>query len=268
MKKILLLLCLIPLNNPSPVMAQQNQNDGWQYIVGTGVLLSPNYLGDDSYQISALPNVQIKYSDKFFASVQNGAGYNVVNNNTWRVGPIVKYNFGRDEDGEGPFQIAGDTDDLEGLGDVDGTVELGGFVEYTIRPISATLELVQGIGGHEGFVGNFQVSYAGQTRFMKLPVFFNFGPKLTFADSNFHDEYFSVNASQSAASGLSQYEADSGVLSYGVGGTAIVPFNQKVSAVFIANYGRLGSQSADSSLVEERGSANQGTIGAFINYSF
>ncbi len=268
MKKTLALFCLIFLANHTTAMAQDNRVEGWQYTVGAGVMLAPTYLGDDSYQLSALPNVQVKYEDKFFASVQDGAGYNVINTDNWRIGPIVKYNFGRDEDGEGPFQISGDTDDLRGLGDFDGTVELGGYVEYTIRPMSAKLELVQGVGGHEGFVGNFQVSYAGKTSIMKLPVFFSLGPKLTFADSNFHDAYFGVNATQSAESGLSQYDADAGILSYGVGGTAVVPLNQKVSAVFIANYGRLGGESADSSLVEERGSANQGVVGAFVNYTF
>ncbi len=268
MMKTFSLFCFIFLTFQASAMAQENRNEGWQYTVGAGVMVSPNYLGDDSYQLSALPNLQIKYDDTFFASVQEGAGYNVINTDHWRIGPLVRYNFGREEDGDGPFQISGDTDDLQGLGDVDGTVELGGFVEYTIRPISAKLELVQGVGGHEGFVGDFQVSYAGQTSIMKLPVFFSFGPSVSFADLNFHDAYFDVNATQSAASGLSQYDSDSGILTYGFGGTTIIPINQNISTILIANYGRLGSESANSSLVEERGSAHQGVIGAFINYTF
>lgn len=268
MKFLLPSLFLSLITLPVNAYAQSQPNDGWQYTVGGGVLIAPNYVGDDDYQISALPNVQIKYNDKFFASVQEGVGYNSLQNENWRIGPIVKYNFGRDEDGEGPFQIAGDTNDLEGLGDVDGTVELGGFAEYTINPISAKVELLQGFSGHEGFIANFDVKYKGQTTLGQRPVFFSFGPEMTFADSNYHNAYYGVDPGQAAASGLSQYNADAGILSYGIGGTTIVPITPDIAAVFLANYGRLGSESADSSLVEQRGSANQGTIGAFVNYSF
>lgn len=251
-----------------PAAAQQSENAGWQYTVGAGMIAAPNYFGDDEYAISALPNIQVKYDDKFFASVQEGAGYNVINNENWRAGPIIRYAFSRDEDGEGPFQISGDTGDLEGLGDVDGTVELGGYIEYTINPISTKLELRQGAGGHEGFIGNLSINYKGRTLVSQRPIFFTFGPDISFADSNYHEAHFNVNSSQSAASGLSEYDADAGILSYGLGGTIIVPITQNVSTVLIANYAHLGDESADSSLVEERGSEHQGMVGAFLNYTF
>jgi len=249
--------------------ARPAQNEGWQYTVGTGVMLSPSYLGDDAYQVSALPNVQVKYNDTFFASVQEGAGYNVINTENWRAGPIVRYQFSRDEDGEAPFQISGDdTRDLRGLGDVDGTIEIGGYIEYKINPLSAKLELRQGLGGHEGMIGSLSGAYKTQTHFLNYPMFVSVGPEIAFADEDYHQAYFNVNAVQSAASGLPRYDADSGVLTYTVNGTAVAPITENVSAVFIARYGRLGEESGDSSLVRERGSKNQGTLGAFVNYSF
>jgi outer membrane scaffolding protein for murein synthesis (MipA/OmpV family) len=47
-----------------------------------------------------------------------------------------------------------------------------------------------------------------------------------------HNEtYFGVNARQSAASGLSRYTADAGLLSYGVSGSVVVALTKHVSTL-------------------------------------
>ncbi|MEM8833881.1 MAG: MipA/OmpV family protein [Pseudomonadota bacterium] len=266
MKPIFLfIVCfLIPLSTKAATQPEE----GWNFTVGTGALFAPSYFGDDEYQISIVPNIQIKYEDKFFASTQEGVGYNALKNENWRIGPILRYDFGRDEDGEGPFQITSGNNDLVGLGDVDGTVELGGFVEYKFRPFSAKLEIRQGVGGHDGLIGQTGLSYSGRGMISDRPFFYSLGPEIVFAGENYHESYFNVNAAQAIASGLSAYDADGGLLSYNFGGTMIMPLTENISAVFLASYNRLGEESADSSLVDERGSPNQFTTGAFINYSF
>ena len=159
------LLCMTLSFFPLKVFAQGNPNDGWAFTIGTGMVASPSYFGDDDYKLSILPNLQIKYKDKFFSSVQEGIGYNLVNNKNWRLGPIARYNFGRAEDGKSAFQISGDTSELRGLGDVDGTIEVGGFIEYKMRPVSAKIELLQEAGGHEGLIGKARISYGGKKIF-------------------------------------------------------------------------------------------------------
>lgn len=268
MKKFYCLLLSALATLPSAVQAQETKKEGWHYTAGAGLLFAPTYMGDDEYQLSALPNIEIKYSNKFSASVQNGARYNFLQNENWSIGPAARYDFGRDEDGDSTFGITDGTDDLRGLGDVDGTFEVGGFVEYRLRPLSAKLELFQGLGGHEGLIGKAGLSYGGRTTLAGRPFIYSIGPEISYADENYHESYFNVNTAQAAASGLSTYDADSDVLSYNFGGTGIMPLTENIAAVFITRYGRLGNQSADSSLVEERGSANQFTAGAFINYSF
>jgi outer membrane protein len=253
-----------------PATAQdQRHQEGWGFSIGSGIMASPTYLGDDDYQVSAVPSIRVTYEDKLFASVQEGAGYNVINNEDWRIGPLVHYDFGRDEDGDSVFRVGGDdTNDLRGLGDVDGTVEIGGFIEYKLKPVSVKLQLLQGIGGHEGLHGEVSLPYSGRTTIMNKHAMYSFGPDIKFADSNYHDAYFSVNANQSSASGLAQYKADLGILSYGFGGSVIVPMTDKVSTILFVNYSMLGDEAADSSLVEQRGSDNQGSLGVFVNYSF
>lgn len=243
--------------------------DGWSLSLGAGLILAPSYLGDDAYQLSAVPSLRVSYGDDFFASVQDGLGYNVIRADAWRAGPIAAYDFGRDEDGGSPFVIAGDdSDDLEGLGDVDGTIELGGFLEYDTRPLTARIELRQGVNGHEGLIGELSLRTGARLVITNQPVIIRVGPEATLVDDAYNDTFFGVDAAQSAASGLDEFDADGGLLSYGVGSSVVIPFDDRVSAVGFLGYKRLAGDAADSSLVEDRGSADQATLGFFLNYMF
>lgn len=113
---------------PMTLAAQAPEKaQGWSFTVGAGLVYAPAYVGADNYQLNALPNITINYADRFFASVKDGVGYDVINRSGWRIGPIARYKFGRKEDQDNPFRIAGEkSNDLRGLGDIDGTLELGG----------------------------------------------------------------------------------------------------------------------------------------------
>lgn len=253
-----------------PVLgARPPANTGWQLRVGSGVLLNPTYLGADSYQLSVLPNIQISYDDLFFASVQNGVGFNLVRKNGWKVGPIVRFNFGRDETGNSPFRVVGDVgNDLVGLNEIDFTFEAGGFVAYETRSYSARLELRQGVNGHEGFVADISANKRGFGSIFGKRAIYSFGPRLQFGDANFNNSFFGVSNAESQRSGLGQYSAGGGLTSYGFGGNAIVPLNRKWSVFAFAGYDRLAGEAANSTLVQERGSANQISSGLFLTYSF
>ncbi|MDF1720789.1 MAG: MipA/OmpV family protein [Minwuia sp.] len=242
---------------------------GWQFSVGLGAIAAPKYLGDNAYSLSVVPDIRVAWSDRFFASVGQGVGYNVINADGWRAGPILKYDFGRDEDGSSPFSLSdGDTNDLRGLGDVDGTFELGGFVEYTYANVAAKLELRQGIGGHEGLIGDAELKYKRAFKLGQSRAIVTFGPELAFGSSNYMSTYFDVNAAQAAASGLTAFDADGGLLSYGIGGSLTYLVTQRVAVTWFAGYDRLTGDAADSSLVKERGSANQFGGGLFVSYTF
>ena len=267
MKKLLLLSCACLLCPAKNTMAQTT--GGWEYTLGAGIMTTPTYMGDDEYQVLAVPSIRVAYEDKFFASIQKGAGYNLINTDQWRAGPIARLDFGRDEDGNSPFSLGdNDSNDLRGLNEIDTAVELGAFIEYNVLPFSLSLEVRQAVGGHEGLVGTVAMDYKGKAQLMDKTVIYSFGPEINFADSNYHEAYFSVNAAESVASGLPQYDADAGVLSYGLGGSAIMPITENLSTVFFAGYSMLGEESADSSLVEQRGSEHQGSAGLFLNYTF
>jgi len=241
--------------------------------VDAGIVYAPAFLGSKDYQLSAVPNINLKYKDKFFASLQDGIGYNVINNNGWRIGPIAKYIFCRSDDGDNPFRIAGNrTNALRGLGDVDGTLELGGFVEYTWKEWSVETELRQGVNGHEGMVNDINATYTKDIHSIFYndgpPLIISFGPHATLVNNNYNKTYFSITSHQSARSGLPRYTAGGGLLSYGFGTSVIVPLSESISTTWTAGYDRLAGDAADSPLVKQRGSEGQGTVGLFLSYSF
>ncbi len=243
--------------------------NGWSVSIGAGSLFSPSYEGDDDYRLSLLPNIRIAYGDRFFASVQDGVGYNVVNTERLRVGPIARIEFSRDADGSQPFAIAGDrTSDLIGLGDVSTTIELGGFAEFDIGPLTASVEARQAVNGHDGFVADAGLRYGGRVFAFGPPIIYSAGPRIKVVDGRYNDAYFGVTPTQSLASGLPVFDADGGIHSVGAGATFILPLSRdnKMSAVFIAGYDRLTGDAGDAPLVRLRGSRNQASVGLFFSY--
>jgi outer membrane protein len=245
------------------------QQDDWKFTLGAGIMYMPAFLGSKDYQAVAFPNFNVEYKDRFFASLLGGVGYKVINNDKWSVGPIVKFDFGRTEDDDNPFRIAGDkTNALRGLGDVDETVELGGFVEYSMGPFTYQLELRQGVGGHEGLVVETGLDFRDFIEQWSKPIMYSFGPRATFADANYNNAYFGIDQTQSANSGLARYDADAGLVSYGIGGFAVVPITDSISLGVFGGYDRLAGEAADSPLIEERGDENQFMGGMRITYEF
>lgn len=262
------LVFALTLAAAAPAFAQERSaGDGWGLIVGAGALSSPTYEGDDSSRVSILPNIQVTYGDRFFASVQEGIGYRVINDDALRAGPILRVKFSRDENGDQPFAINGDdTADLIGLGDVDTSLEAGGFLDYEIDALTFSAEARKAFTGHDGFVADLGVKWSGRDFLFGPPIIWSVGPRARLVDDSYNSAYFSVNAAQSVASGLPQFDAGGGLHSYGLGATAIIPLNDAWTAVVVAGYDRLTEDAADNPLVALRGSADQASLGVFLSY--
>ncbi|MFK7993077.1 MAG: MipA/OmpV family protein [Granulosicoccus sp.] len=266
----LMLGVLLILSGNVHAQGKQDTQAGLEVTVSAGVLSAPAYLGGDEYQTSVIPNVTLKYADRWSASLR-GIRYVALSDNGWQAGPLLSYDFGREERiDDNPFAISSESStDLIGLGDIDGTLELGGFVEYEARAFSAKLELIQGVdGGHDGLSGKASVSYRGQFNVLGPPAFYSIGPALSFGDDAYNSTFFDTSAAQSVASGISQYDADGGVNSIGLHSSVFMPLTRATSIVGFLQYDELTGDVAESSLVTERGTTNQVTTGLFLNYRF
>jgi MipA family protein len=236
----------------------------WTLNVGAALLAAPAFEGADETQTMLVPDLRLMYRDVFFASLPEGVGYNAINTEAWKIGPIAKLNMGRDENGENPFLLGDETNALRGMGDVDAALELGGFAEYQGAKLRPRLEVRQALSGHEGVVAEARVAYADNAG----PIFYSVGPRAKWASENYTQSFFGVNTTQAARKGITQYSADAGLVSYGVGGMARMPIAANVALTGFAGYDLMGDVATDSSFIKQEGEANQFVVGAGLSYKF
>ncbi len=149
-----------------------------------------------------------------------------------------------------------------------GTVSLGGFAEYSLKPYKVTLNLHKGVNGHEGAAGEAGVSYGGTLMRNGPPLIYSVGPHIKFGDQKYTNAYWGIAPEQSVQSGLDRYHADGGITAYGIKAFAMVPWTKAVSFSVIAGFDRLAPPVANSPLVRVRGSENQALGGLFLSYGF
>jgi MipA family protein len=240
--------------------------------IGFAPVLSPVWQGSSDYALSIFPDIRVNYKDDIFFSVPDGLGWNAINRNDWKIGPLAKLRFGRNEDNGGsPFLITGGSDALQGMGDVDLAVEFGGFVQkgFAGNRLRARAEVLQGTGGHEGVIANTNLSWNGMKRDRSL--LYSAGVRATWASSDFTNTYFGVNALQSANTGLALSRTGSGLVSAGVNATLTKPlgrFGRDGALTLFTSYDRLGDVVTQSSLIQERGQRGQFALGLAYGYRF
>ncbi len=231
--------------------------------IGLGPVLSTDYEGSNHYDVRLAPIISLRYKD--LLQVDNNqirlnifGGTNAVFESTsFRAGPTLKIDFGRDED---------TSPDLAGLGNVGTSFEVGGFASYTSGPLRYRVRARKDVGsGHEGYLADFDVSLAVY-RSKNLSIGSSLGT--TWASSSYMQSFFGITATQATASGLTAYTPTSGFkdVSLSVGGE----FKVTPSWAFILNAGveRLMNKAKNSPLVSARGTPNQFSLGAYAAFAF
>ncbi|MFN4164453.1 MAG: MipA/OmpV family protein [Ferrovibrio sp.] len=234
----------------------------WDIRLGAGALYQPDYEGSDDYEVAPLPLISISYRDLVFL---RGPSLGV-NAFTWQgprptdklqLGPLVRYQMGRDED---------DNDDLRGMGDIDSGAELGAFLNYSAGPWSAGVTVFQDVSSaHDGLTAKFAGGYRH-----------SFGPKLraraelstTWASDDYTETFFGVTALQSQRSGMRRFQAEGGIKDVGLTLDLDYSLTQHWGLTGRLGYKRLLGDAADSPLVEDRGSPDQLMTGLFLSYKF
>ncbi len=240
----------------------ESEGKDWTVRLGAGTLYQPKYEGANEHKIVPLPLLIVSYRDLVFlrgpllgvnAFTVRGARPG----DKLQIGPLVRYQFGRDED---------DSKDLRGMGDVDGSVEAGGFITYGIGPWSAGLTLFRDVSNsHDGLTAKLATGH-------RMPL----GPKVTlrseisatWADEAYTETFFGVTAAQAARSGMRQYRAEGGVKDAGLTLDLDYKLSDHWGVTGRLGYKRLLGDAADSPLVQDRGSANQLSTGLFLGYKF
>jgi outer membrane protein len=226
--------------------------------LGIGPQIYPDYPGSDSYSIGPFPFGGLRRPGQpiMFSSADDGAGFGVLAyDSVINFGPALRLQPKRDEDDVGAA-----------VGDVDLTVEVGGFVQFQpSRNFRVRAELRRGIGGHDSWVGS-----AGADLILRddQNYIFAIGPRVRWADNHHQDVYFGVTPAVAGATGLAALDPDGGV--YAVGG--IANFTHRLGRNWglqaYAGYDRLVGDAADSPIVRAFGSRDQFSGGAGLWIEF
>ncbi len=231
----------------------------WTVTVGAEGRIEPIFQGSKRDVVLPYPIFAVRRfgTPEPFRGPRDGAGIGLFGDSTFQVGPVGSLELPRRE----KFDSA-----LQGLGNVPWALELGVFAEYWAVPwLRTRVEVRQGFNGHHGIVSDVFVDAV-------VPVGTQWtlsgGPRLTLATTAALAPYFSIDATQSAASGLPVFDAKGGVQSFGAGTQARYFWTPQFATHAFLEYERLTGDTASSPLVAQRGTPDQLTVGFGATHSF
>ncbi len=242
----------------SPVQAQEAWSLPTEWQVGAVGIVAPKYEGSNSYRVLGAPFIapaglsggdgwlQVKGPDDVRFRLLKQSGF--------ELGPVLGWRFGRDEE---------DGNRLAGLGDVEGGLVVGGFAAYRMGILAAFASYQHQVTGDDT---------GGQLRF-GLEAKSKINPWLTltgvagstWSSNDYMDAFFSVSPGQSVTSGLTRFDAESGIKDVYLGLGAEVPLDARWTLTMSGKYSRLVGDAADSPIVE---SENQLTGMLGLSYRF
>ena len=230
------------------------QGEDWSILVGALGNYKPTYEGSDDYELKGFPLIDITFRDTFFLNAAKGLGAYVWDRNDCKLGLAIGYTFGRDED---------ESNDLRGLGDIDGGAVANVLFEWTIGDVALNARYEEQITGQDT---GFQVHLGlGYDLHIAEKVILKPSIRTTYASSDYMEEYFGVSPSQSTRSGMSAYDAASGFKSLGFHIMATYKLDQHWGIQAGAGYDRLVGEAADSPVVKDE---NQYRVSIGLSYKF
>ena len=231
----------------------------WTVMIGGEGQYRPSYQGADHSLFSPVPIFSIRRAGSVdqFRSPRDNISIALIDFGDLRAGPAGKFV---------PSRKASSYSELTGLGDVKAAYEVGGFIEYfPVDWFRVRNETRAGFGGHQGVVSDFSADFiVPVTRSITVSG----GPRFTLESAKAVSPYFSIDAAQAAASGLSVFDAKGGAHSAGVGAQVKYRIDPQGEVHSYIEYDRLLGDAAKSPLVTTRGSVNQTTVGIGASYSF
>ncbi|PZP57387.1 MAG: hypothetical protein DI586_00410 [Micavibrio aeruginosavorus] len=219
--------------------AKESKN--WNYTLGAGVGYTPTYEGSDEYDVLPIPVVNVEYKDGlFFGNVRNGIGSYPLHGENYKVGASIGYAPGRDE--------SEDRKNLKGMGDVDASPTANLLAEYNFGLAQVTGKVSTAVSGDYGTTAELNV---GSRYPITQKVILSGSIGTVWADEEHMSNRFGVSTVQSARSGYTQHDVESGIKTVGfsVGTTYLVTDNWNGNLTFTGN--QLLGDAADSPIVKD-----------------
>lgn len=234
-------------------------------FVALGASAAPDYEGSDHY--TALPALfgRYNFAEGRYAALVGGADaarsgrlvLNLVPNSSWEMGPLLGVRYERNDP---------DNSRVRRMDDIDSAIEAGGFLSYRRGSWFSTLGLSWDVSDtYGGYIADLQAGYQQE---MTDDLGLIYTASLSYADDEYMEEYFGVNARDAASSGLPPFRPDGGIKDLGVGISVNYNFTNTWGLIAGFDYYRLVGDAADSPLVDDEGNRNQFKGVVAVSYSF
>lgn len=242
-------------------------------VVGLAAGVVPDYQGSDDYTAGVAPmaRYQFKDSNRHVLLMANELSLNLVNSPSWRAGPVLNYSFGRKDV---------EDDVVDRMDTLDGFLEYGAFVQYvSVDPDNPRNRWSVGLtgltnsrSGNEGHRIRLGAQYFHQVR---PAVDINLGVGMWYADGDWNDYYFGVNAGNIGNANVGNpdplpfHSADGGVNQVFANIGAIVYLSKNWALAGGLRYSNIPGDAGDSPLVagaNGRGSEHQWVGGIGVTY--
>jgi len=219
-----------------PAVVQESEFGLAGIRVGGVLVVKPTYEGSDEYEAVGFPYILPQFSGGpgFFSRIDARAlddvRFKLIERGGFVAGPLAGYNLGRDED---------DGDLLDGMGDLDGGVVLGGFVGYGWQWLMFDVSYHHTLGDDGGALLRFGVE-AEKPVSQRVTLTGRIGA--TYADDEYMQNYFGAPASS--------YNADAGFKDVHAQIGVEADLDAHWSAKASLRYSHLLGDAADSPIVE------------------
>lgn len=244
--------------------AQQPQKDTLNGFVAGGFFLIPDYEGSSDYQAVPLAAARINYNQYYFQTRGLGAIANISPFEQIEFGPAFAFNMGRDDDV--------DDNRVARLREIDTAFEAGFFVKLPFNNVlkqrdelAFSIDYLTDISDeHDGT----QISFGPSYGYSPAPKWYlTSSLNMTYADDNYMDSFFSIDANNAARSGLRQYTAEAGIKDVGLSLMANYQLSGRWGLMGLIGYKQLLGDAADGP-IPETGSESQFSGGLGISYRF
>lgn len=229
------------------------------YSVGLGAAMIPDFEGSEDSKGAPVPFFRAQMPTGQYVQLLGATlSANILESNTWSVGPLVRYRAERNDDVE--------NEQVKRLKKVDAAVELGAFVGWQANQWNARLDMAQDVAdAHKGLLATLSGGYT----FIISPEFtLGLNVSTTYASSDYMDTYFDVNIQNVGTSGINFYDADAGIKDVACTIIARYSIDKNWGLMGAVQLKSLVGDAADSTIVDQHGDSSQMAAAVLVTYKF
>jgi outer membrane scaffolding protein for murein synthesis (MipA/OmpV family) len=240
-------------------------------IIGIGIGASPEYEGGDVYDFGVVPFGRFSYLEHQqylalgpnFGSRTYQARLNVLPYEGIELGPLLAYRAGRKRV---------DNQAVRQLPNIDNGAEAGGFTRYWLPLQLPRQRIGVDLSGAADFTGAYDGWWIQPGLTYKVgvseSVSFTGRAYADYANKNYMQTFFGIDADQSARSGLRERDADAGFKDVGLTLGVNWQFAKHWFTGVSGSYERLIEDAGSSPITRDAGNKNQGSGGVYVGYKF